>query len=47
LLRTTEAATPLSAGEISFSLTLFTAVYLFLFVVWLFLMIRKAKEEPV
>lgn len=46
LLRTSDAATPLSPQELGFSLAMFTSIYLFLFALWLFLMIRKAKEEP-
>lgn len=47
LLRTSDAASPaVSAAEIGFSLALFSAIYLVLFGVWLFLMIRSAKEEP-
>ncbi|HTP25377.1 MAG TPA: cytochrome ubiquinol oxidase subunit I [Anaeromyxobacteraceae bacterium] len=47
LLRTSEAASPtVSAREIAFSLSLLGLVYLALFVLWLFLMIRKAKLTP-
>ncbi|OGP80096.1 MAG: cytochrome D ubiquinol oxidase subunit I [Deltaproteobacteria bacterium RBG_16_49_23] len=47
LLRTSEGASPtVSAQEIGFSLTLFSVIYMALLAAWLFLMIRKAKEEP-
>lgn len=47
LLRTLEGASPtVSAQEIGFSLTLFSVIYIALFAAYLFLMIRKAKEEP-
>jgi len=43
-LRTAMAHSPtVGAGEIAFSLVLFTAIYLSLFVLWLFLMIRKTR----
>ncbi len=44
LLRTAEAhSTTVSAGEILFSLLLFSAIYLVLFVLWFFLMWRKMR----
>jgi cytochrome d ubiquinol oxidase subunit I len=47
VLRTRDAASPaVSAGHIALSLTLFSAVYLALFVAWVFLMIRKAQAVP-
>jgi cytochrome bd ubiquinol oxidase subunit I len=47
LLRTAEAAsTTVTAGEIAFSLVLFSAVYLLLGALWLFLMIKKGKTNP-
>ena len=47
LLRTSEGASrSVSAQEIGISLTLFSVIYMTLFAAWLFLMIRKAKEEP-
>ena len=47
LLRTLKGASPtVSAQEIGFSLTLFSVIYIALFAAYLFLMIRKAKEEP-
>jgi cytochrome d ubiquinol oxidase subunit I len=47
VLRTRDAVSPaVSAGQIGLSLALFSAVYLALFVAWLFLMIRKAKAVP-
>ncbi|HTT70644.1 MAG TPA: cytochrome ubiquinol oxidase subunit I [Anaeromyxobacteraceae bacterium] len=43
-LRTAVAHSPsVGAGEIAFSLLLFGAVYLALFVLWLFLMVRKTR----
>jgi cytochrome d ubiquinol oxidase subunit I len=47
VMRTAEAASPtVSAGEIGLSIAIFSVVYAALFAVWLFLMIRAAKEEP-
>ena len=47
LLRTSQAHSPtVTAGEIAFSLVLFTAVYALLGALWLTLMIRRAKAGP-
>jgi cytochrome d ubiquinol oxidase subunit I len=47
LFRTIEGASPaVSAQQIGFSITLFAVIYVALFAAYLFLMIRKAKEEP-
>jgi len=47
VLRTSEGASrSVSAQEIGLSLALFSVIYVALFAAWLFLMIRKAKEEP-
>jgi cytochrome d ubiquinol oxidase subunit I len=47
LLRTSEGASPtVAAQEIGFSLTLFSVIYMALFIAWLFLMIRQAQEAP-
>ncbi len=47
LMRTSEAhSTTVSAGEIWFSLILFTAIYTLLVVLWLFLMFRKVRQGP-
>jgi cytochrome d ubiquinol oxidase subunit I len=47
LLRTSQAHSPtVTAGEIAFSLILFTAVYALLGALWLTLMIRRAKAGP-
>jgi cytochrome bd ubiquinol oxidase subunit I len=47
LLRTSEGVSPsVSAQEIGLSLAIFGVIYMALLVAWLFLMIRKAKEEP-
>ena len=47
LLRTADAhSTTVSAAEIGLSLAIFTAIYLLLFALWLFLMVKKAKQVP-
>jgi cytochrome d ubiquinol oxidase subunit I len=47
VLRTSAAASPaVSAGHLGLSLAAFSATYLALFAVWLFLMIRKATAVP-
>jgi cytochrome d ubiquinol oxidase subunit I len=47
VLRTSEGASrSVSAQEIGLSLAFFSVIYIALFAAWLFLMIRKAKEDP-
>ena len=47
LLRTSQAHSPtVTAGEILFSLVLFSSIYLVLFAAWLFLMVRKVRQGP-
>ena len=47
LLRTSQAHSPtVTAGEVGFSLALFSLIYLMLGALWLFLMIKKAKATP-
>jgi len=47
LLRTSDAASrTVGAGEILFSIILFTLVYLALGALWLFLMVREVKHGP-
>jgi cytochrome d ubiquinol oxidase subunit I len=47
LLRTSDAASrTVGAGEILFSIVLFSLVYLALGALWLFLMVREVKHGP-
>jgi cytochrome bd ubiquinol oxidase subunit I len=47
LLRTSEAhSATVTAGEVGFSLLLFSAVYLLLGALWFYLMLKKAKSDP-
>lgn len=47
LLRTSEAhSATVTAGEVGFSLLLFSSVYLLLGALWLYLMLKKAKSDP-
>ena len=47
LMRTSQAHSPtVGAAEIAFSLGLFSLIYLLLLCLWLFMMVRKAKQGP-